>query len=61
VTNEEIAQELAERLRQDNMLRHRLHIEGAVDTISDSSDGPKETVAYTTAEGQDVFIRVEAA
>lgn len=60
-TPEEFAAELAEVLRENEYARHRLDVAEGPDLISDSDDSPKDVVAFTTNEGQDVFIKVSFA
>lgn len=58
---EEFAKELAEVLRENNAARHRLDVESGPELICDTPDGPLDILAFTTNEGQDVFLKVEFA
>jgi hypothetical protein len=58
-STEQAAEILARHMRESNALRHELGIEGAVDVIADKDGAPTDTIAYSTDDGTDVFIKVE--
>jgi hypothetical protein len=56
-TQQEIVDALMEALRTNNVLRRTIRLEGAPEQIKDEP----ATIAFSTTEGEDVFLKVEMA
>lgn len=49
---EKMVEVLAEELRTNSALRHRMGIEGAADMASSEEDGPADAVVFVDKDGQ---------
>lgn len=58
-TQQEIVDALMEALRTNNVLRREIRIEGAPDQLPVAEEAG--TIAFSTTEGEDVFLKVELA